>query len=38
MPRARHRRPRPTVQSILSGLISGITRSLLDWLLRHLTQ
>lgn len=37
MPRFRHRRPRPTAHTILGGLVSGITRTLLDWILHHLT-
>jgi hypothetical protein len=37
MPRKRHRRPCPTVPIILGGVISGITRTLLDWILHHFT-
>jgi hypothetical protein len=37
MPRIRYRRPRPMVHTILGGVVSGITRTLLDWLLQHLT-
>lgn len=37
MRRTRHRRPHTTVRSVLGGLVSGITRILLDWLLHHLT-
>lgn len=33
MPRTRHYRPRPLIHTILRGVLSGITRTLLDWLL-----
>jgi hypothetical protein len=37
MPRTRHRQSRPTVHTVLGGLVSGITRTLLDWILHYLT-
>jgi hypothetical protein len=37
MPSTRHRKPRPLTHTVLGSLISGVTRTLLDWLLQHLT-
>jgi hypothetical protein len=33
MPRIRDYRPRPLIHTVLGGVLSGITRTLLDWLL-----
>lgn len=35
MTRIRNRQPRPLLQAILRGVISGLTRAALDWLVSH---
>jgi hypothetical protein len=35
MSRIRNHQPRPLVQAILRGVISGLTRAVLDWLMHH---
>lgn len=35
MPRTRHRKPRPMTLTVIGGIVSGATRTLLDQLLQH---
>jgi hypothetical protein len=34
MPRTRHRNPRPVTATVIGGIVSGATRTLLDGLLQ----
>lgn len=37
MPRIRRHLPRPMVHTVLGHVVSSITRTLIEWLLQHLT-